>query len=215
MLFENAGELALQHRTPERTYRLAWVSVADKQAEPSYNDEFRVLRSNLDMSELRERIEPFLFSNPTRRSRLWPRWTWDAGRCGGRVRLPDAPEVVSAEPGSCPRCGMKLLAQAAPGTTYVCPMHPEVTSDKPDRCPKCGMKLLPESAAGAGSDHEHHHDVGEGHEHENHRTITRSTASTTAKIITGTITISTVNPSTATTPRRESSGKTTWSTSTE
>ena len=73
------------------------------------------------------------------------------------------PEVVSDEPGSCPKCGMKLLAQAAEETTYVCPMHPEVTSDKPDRCPKCGMKLLPESvvAAGAGHGHEHHH----GHEH--------------------------------------------------
>src|SRR6185436_7462869 len=75
---------------------------------------------------------------------------------------PMHPEVVSAEPGSCPKCGMKLLAQAAEETTYVCPMHPGVTSDKPDRCPKCGMKLLPESvvAAGAGHGHEHHH----GHE---------------------------------------------------
>jgi FtsP/CotA-like multicopper oxidase with cupredoxin domain len=86
------------------------------------------------------------------------------------------PEVVSAEPGSCPKCGMKLLAQAAEETTYVCPMHPEVTSDKPDRCPKCGMKLLPASvvAAGGESGHEQHHghhghgEEGHGHEHESH-----------------------------------------------
>jgi FtsP/CotA-like multicopper oxidase with cupredoxin domain len=81
------------------------------------------------------------------------------------------PEVVSAEPGSCPKCGMKLLAQAAEEITYVCPMHPEVTSSKPDNCPKCGMKLLPESmvAAGAGHGHEHHHGHGHhGEEHEGH-----------------------------------------------
>src|SRR6476646_6121461 len=58
---------------------------------------------------------------------------------------PMHPEVVGAEPGSCPKCGMKLLAQAAEETTYVCPMHREVTSDKPARCPTCGMNLLPES----------------------------------------------------------------------
>jgi FtsP/CotA-like multicopper oxidase with cupredoxin domain len=81
------------------------------------------------------------------------------------------PEVVSEEPGSCPKCGMKLLAQPAEETTYVCPMHPEVTSDKPDRCPKCGMKLLPASLAeaGAGPSHEHHHGHGHhGDEHEGH-----------------------------------------------
>ena len=51
------------------------------------------------------------------------------------------PEVVSEEAGSCPKCGMKLLATAASG--YVCPMHPDVVSDNADHCPKCGMKLLP------------------------------------------------------------------------
>jgi FtsP/CotA-like multicopper oxidase with cupredoxin domain len=81
------------------------------------------------------------------------------------------PEVVSDEPGSCPKCGMKLLAQAAEETTYVCPMHPEVTSDKPDRCPKCGMKLVPASLVetGGGHGHEHHHGHGHhGDEHEGH-----------------------------------------------
>jgi FtsP/CotA-like multicopper oxidase with cupredoxin domain len=73
------------------------------------------------------------------------------------------PEVMSDEPGNCPKCGMKLLGQAAEPTTYVCPMHPEVTSEKPDRCPKCGMKLLPASLVEAGGEHGHH-----GHEHEGH-----------------------------------------------
>jgi FtsP/CotA-like multicopper oxidase with cupredoxin domain len=93
---------------------------------------------------------------------------------------PMHPEVVSDQPGRCPKCGMKLLATQAPAaspTSYVCPMHPEVTSQEPGRCPKCGMKLLaassvPKPAAAdasamdehgghAGHDHGGHH--GEGH----------------------------------------------------
>ena len=47
---------------------------------------------------------------------------------------PMHPEVVSAEPGTCPKCGMKLLATRRQ-RAYACPMHPEVVSDEPDRCP--------------------------------------------------------------------------------
>jgi FtsP/CotA-like multicopper oxidase with cupredoxin domain len=87
---------------------------------------------------------------------------------------PMHPEVTSQEPGRCPKCGMKLLATAAPAITYACPMHPEVTSDQPGRCPKCGMKLLatqPGSQPAAMQhdmtmDHDHdHHSAGEAHEH--------------------------------------------------
>ena len=62
---------------------------------------------------------------------------------------PMHPEVVSEEPGKCPKCGMKLLPAAAP-SGYACPMHPEVTSEQPDRCPKCGMKLVPARLVASG-----------------------------------------------------------------
>ena len=32
---------------------------------------------------------------------------------------------------------------AAPGATYMCPMHPEIVWDHPDACPICGMALEP------------------------------------------------------------------------
>jgi len=174
VLFGDAGEVKLEHRTPEHTYSLATIAIAEEQAEPAFADEFAQLRTNPDVVELRERIEPFLKVPPDKTLSFIAEM--DMGVPEGvevAYVCPMHPEVVSEEPGSCPKCGMKLLAQAATTTTYVCPMHPEVTSDKPDRCPKCGMKLVPEAlaAAGGGHGHEHgHHGHGheEGHGHSHH-----------------------------------------------
>jgi hypothetical protein len=84
---------------------------------------------------------------------------------------PMHPEVVSDQPGACPKCGMFLVpretdagsahdhaamagseipvasephhhAHGQPAPAYTCPMHPEVTSDEPGSCPKCGMTLV-------------------------------------------------------------------------
>lgn len=41
-------------------------------------------------------------------------------------------DVISATPGRCPHCGMKLVATER-ATQFVCPMHPEVTSTQADR----------------------------------------------------------------------------------
>src|ERR671931_2855258 len=64
VLFPDTGDLELQHRTPERTYRLASISVSDEPPEESYADQFAQLRTNADMVELREYIEPFLQAAP-------------------------------------------------------------------------------------------------------------------------------------------------------
>ena len=169
VLFPDAGELELQHRTPEHAYRLASITVTGDEVEESFADDFARLRSNRDMTETRERIKSF-FEAPADKTLSFVA-EMDMGVPEGVPVVyvcPMHPEVVSEESGSCPKCGMKLLAQAAEETTYVCPMHPEVTSDEPDRCPKCGMKLLAAGlvAAGGGDAHEHHHDHGHEPEHE-------------------------------------------------
>jgi FtsP/CotA-like multicopper oxidase with cupredoxin domain len=186
VLFTEAGELELEHRTPERTYRLASITVGNEQADPSFADAFAELRTNTDMAQLHPRIEPFLQAPPDKALSFVAEMEIGVPEGVPVVYVcPMHPEVVSDDPGSCPKCGMKLLAQAAEHTTYVCPMHPEVTSENPDRCPKCGMKLVPASLAeaGGGHGHEHHghgqrqhghegrheHEGDQGHAHQGHQ----------------------------------------------
>ena len=77
---------------------------------------------------------------------------------------PMHPDVVSDTAGRCPKCGMKLVATAAP-ERYVCPMHPDVVSDTAGRCPKCGMKLLSASLVAQPTEQSEHGPGDHGHEH--------------------------------------------------
>ena len=75
-------------------------------------------------------------------------------------RCPMHPTVVSDGQGSCPICGMDLVADEPAGSAgghahheeavHRCPMHPTVVSDGPGSCPVCGMDLVADEPA-AGS----------------------------------------------------------------
>jgi FtsP/CotA-like multicopper oxidase with cupredoxin domain len=150
-LVERPGELALEHHTPERTYRLDRVTVTEDGRGTKAAGAFEVLRRAPELEAERAQLDGWLAAAPDKVLAI--------------VAQMDDPTAMPADAGP---------------VTYACPMHPEVTSDEPGRCPKCGMKLLaapgsvPTPAAaddaaatgepgGHGADH--HHGEGEAHEH--------------------------------------------------
>jgi FtsP/CotA-like multicopper oxidase with cupredoxin domain len=179
--FDEPGELSLEHRTPEKTYRLAAIVVKDEPAEPDLGEEFARLRTHADVESLRARIEPFLDAPPDKAVSFVAEMDEIGGEGveTGIYACPMHPAIVASWAGKCPSCGMKLIA--APVDTdapsaFACPMHSEITATWAASCPTCGMTLR---ATGIGAVAElgqggtsggaaHHEHEKHGHQHHTH-----------------------------------------------
>jgi FtsP/CotA-like multicopper oxidase with cupredoxin domain len=129
VLFDQPGQLSLEHRTPNHTYKVATINVGTEQIQPSLSDEFEQLRINSDLYSERERVTAALNQDPDK-----------------TISFVAEMDMIGPE------------VPAGTAVTYVCPMDPDVIAHEPGRCPKCGMKLLPATAAHADGHGEHHHE---------------------------------------------------------
>jgi len=147
VMFENRGEVRLEHRTPDQTYDLG-AFVVDGESTGTAGTSFDALRVDSALSAEHATIDADLERPPDKVLAFvasMPLLYGDDAQVTSYA-CPMHPDVTASEPGSCPKCGMQLLpvrVQKPAATSYVCPMHPEVTSSEPGTCPKCGMKLVP------------------------------------------------------------------------
>ena len=145
VLFDRPGEVQLEHRTPGHTYRLGGFSVTEGAASDAAGS-FEVLRTDPELAAEHRSLAHDLERPPDKVLAffsLMPLLYGADDSPAPAYACPMHPEVTATEPGTCPKCGMKLVAVAAEAPAgYACPMHPEVTAAEPGTCPKCGMKLV-------------------------------------------------------------------------
>src|SRR4051794_13861363 len=171
VLFDTPGQVRLEHRTPDHVYDLGGFTVTDG-APGAAAGSFEVLRTDPELTAEHQAIGHDTERPPDKVLAffsLMPLLYGEDDTPASAYACPMHPEVTAAEPGTCPKCGMKLVAVAV---TYACPMHPQVTAVEPGSCPKCGMKLVasdapapPAAEPGQGAAHGGH-DHGDGLEWE-------------------------------------------------
>jgi FtsP/CotA-like multicopper oxidase with cupredoxin domain len=115
VLFDKAASVPLEHRTPGHTYELGAIRVSDEPIEQTFSAEFALLRTDPELAAERARIDTELQRPPDKTlafHSLMPLLYGDQTTAASSWTCPMHPEVVSAEPGTCPSCGMKLIPGA-------------------------------------------------------------------------------------------------------
>ena len=115
VLFETPGTVPLQHRPPGGLYTLGELTVAGTGGGEAARA-FEVLRTDPELAAERRSLADELERPPDKVlafSSLMPLLYGDDAPVADSYVCPMHPEVVTTEPATCPRCGMKLVAAAA------------------------------------------------------------------------------------------------------
>ena len=97
VLFDEAGPLRLEHRTPERAYTLGTVTVGEEQVEPSYAREFATLRTAPEFTAERTRLAADLERPPDKTLALVAEMPGMRGHGGGHGHGHGHAEVEAIE----------------------------------------------------------------------------------------------------------------------
>jgi FtsP/CotA-like multicopper oxidase with cupredoxin domain len=148
VLFDTEGEVRLEHRTPDHTYDLgAFTVTGSNTGGGAAATSFPILRLDPELTAERQSLQHDLERSPDKVLAFFSRMPLLYGAddvAASWYVCPMHPDVTASQPGTCPQCGMKLVAApAVVPSSYVCPMHPDVTASQPGTCPQCGMKLVP------------------------------------------------------------------------
>ena len=115
VLFDTLGEAHLEHRTPDHTYDLGVFSVEGTAIGDTVGS-FGELRTDPDLTTERVLIEHDLEREPDKVLSivaLMPLLYRGEAQAASSYVCPVHPEVASNSPGTCPKCGMKLVPSDA------------------------------------------------------------------------------------------------------